>query len=399
MTKHPSAITRLLLPNLLSEEGVYRAALGSIGIVVDDGRVYWGDLLVGRDDTDSSPTILRLVDLCEQTLRGQGLSNFRELWAQVETVFPLSGKVPVADAVRGAVQQGVLAAVAHDQRLTIPELLQREYLPAGPDLLPTAIPIILEVSDFAATAELIDHVLNLRPAGIGYRLTGDLVAESIGAYGEFLERFVNELGQRADRLESGYRPIIYLGMNGAFGRLVAEPIQHIGQILAHCIRLQEATGDTQVIIEDPLFLDDPATQSANLLRLKNLLDRAPSSLDRRTKTLLVERGRQIPAVDIFDAINTRAVHGMTLEPVIERDISKVMEYCAGLMANDMPRLVTLAPIQDSPNSTRWARAAVDVAVASRALAIVVNIDNGNESLYAFVNKHLAELRAWYSRNV
>jgi methylaspartate ammonia-lyase len=124
-------------------------------------------------------------------------------------------------------QQAALAAAAQIQGRGVVELLADEYGLASPGHSTTNVRLFLEISDFAATAERVERMLALRPGGVGYRLTGGRVAESIGEGGQHLQRFVRDLGRRMDSVygEGDSRPAIYLGLNGALGQLAGDPVR------------------------------------------------------------------------------------------------------------------------------------------------------------------------------
>lgn len=370
----------------------------SIGILLDSDELFWGDCPSQNVTTDQLATAERLVDLSISKLQGQPLSGFRELWERVRPIFPDHGLVSIADGVAAAVQQALLAAVAAARRCAVAELLSAEYDLPRPDPDQLTGGVFLEISDFAATAERIDRMLALRPVGIGYRLTGGRVAEALGPNAEYLQRFVRELGQRADQLGggSGYRPSIYLGLNGALGQLAVDPIQHIGKVLGNSTGLQMAAGSRRLILEDPFLLqdpDDPTLQPSNLLRLKGFMRRTPSSLERAEPTQLVASGSGLDDETLTVYSDTLAVHAITFDLMPMSDVGGLMARVAKLRGAGVGVFVRLGPQASSPTSPRWINTAVDVAAAAGAAGLVVSYDEGSDFAYRLAIRHLSETAA------
>ncbi len=252
MTQSSLTISRIIVSPVTQVSTGSRGPV-SIGIVLNNGHVYWGDYIQVDDGFDHTvgieqlATIERLIDLSTSKLHDQQLSEVRTLWECIRPVFPPSGRVPVADGVSAAIQQALLAAVADIQDRSAIEVLADEFgLPPleWGELETPLCPLFLEISDFAATAFTIERMLAMRPAGVGYRITSGRVEEALGENAEFLQRFVRELGQRAAQNAGNnvYQPSIYLGLNGALGRLTDDPVRHIGKVLGNCVGLQVAAG-------------------------------------------------------------------------------------------------------------------------------------------------------------
>lgn len=293
-------------------------------------------------------------------------------------------------------QQALLDAVAWVRRRTPADVLADEYNFPPPNQLLNEVPLFLEISDFAATAARIERILDLRPTGVGYRLTGGRVAEAIGENGEYLQRFVRELGQRVDFIEGDreYRPVIYLGLNGALGHLAHDPVRHVGKILGNCVGLQDAAGSHRLIIEEPFILDDPIGQSANLLRLKDFLRLTPSSQKRPEPTHLVARVLSLTDEEVRIYTDTQAVHGLNFDLLAIGDIDNMMTRLAALRDTSLVSYLSFSSSNDSLLSPRWAATSVDLALASHSAGLILSFDNGNESLYQTIIRHLSETMAW-----
>lgn len=369
----------------------------SIGVVLSNGRIYWGDYVQIVDSLEHTvgieqlATIERLIDLSTSKLQDQHLSEVRTLWEYIRPVFPPPGRVPVADGVIAAIQQALLAAIADIQDQSAVGVLADEFgLPPfeWDESEESLCPLFLEISDFAATANNIDRMLAMRPAGVGYRITSGRVDEALGENAEFLQRFVRELGQRAAQNagNSVYQPSIYLGLNGALGRLADDPVRHIGKILGNCVGLQVAAGPRRLILEDPILLDDSTAQPANLHRLKDFLRRTPTSHDRVEPTILTVRDSRLDAEDITLYSQIQAVHAMTHNFIGEGGIDNLMARMTSLHHAQLDSYLIIR----GRLTPRWIETSIDLALTVRAKGIVFSFDDRDASIYWHASRYLTE---------
>ncbi len=392
MTQPVPTIARILLAVAPSGAGESVGPL-SIGILTDADGLFWGDC---PDATaDQFPTVERLIDLSISRLRGQRLTGFRDLWQLTRPVFPERGLVPIADGVGAAVQQALLAALSAAHRRPPAEILAADYglsqlqspnlpIPQSP------LPLYLEIPDHAATAARIDAMLGLRPAGLAYRLTGGRVVEALGENAEHLQRFVRELGQRAELLsgDDPYHPAVYLALNGALGVLAGDPVRHIGKILGNAIGLQEAAGARRLVLESPFMLDDPTALSSNLLRLKDFIRRTPSSHDRVEPVLLAAEGGAMGDEELTVYADIGAANALTFDLPAMSDIDQLMSRLAKLNAAGVDSFVRVA----MPATPRWLATAVDVALAARSLGLLLPYGD-DAAAYRSAARHINETAA------
>lgn len=343
--------------------------------------VFWGDLVA---DVLDAPEAARLVDLIKPVLAQQPATSFRALAERVRWAITTPDAAPSTHLVLiAALEEALLAAVAYAQGLTPAALLAVEYGFIPGDRSPS-LPLLLEISDYDATAERIDRMLALRPAGIGYRLTaGERVAEAIGENGEHLQRFVRELRQRADASGSPFS--IYLGLNGALGRLAGDPLRHIGKVLAHCVGLQNAAGTHQLILEEPFLLDDPLAQLANLHRLNDFLRLTPDSLKRSRPTLLVARAQPLPA-ELQMYADIAAAHALTFDPYTS-SMESVLVGIKRCRAANIGSFLTLRATE----LPRRPMTIIDMAWAAGAAGLIATYDGHNDGLLSLAARRLAEL--------
>jgi len=282
----------------------------SLGLRLDTGAVCWSDVILpaGPERAAAVLAIYALRERIAAALSGQSPDGLGDVAQRVRAALgDERDEGSAAETLAIAAQQAYLAALQTQPDAV--ERLRREYaLPDGD----TILACYAEISDHAATAEGIDRLLALRPSAVGYRLTaeGELVAEAIGEQAEHLQRFVRELGRRAEMLApgEGYAPAVYLGCHGALGQLAGDPERHIGKVLGYVVGLQGAAGQRQLFLEEPFRLDETLAQAANLHRLKDFIRRTPSSLQRAKPTQVVAPWP--PAADEAQVyIDIGAVHG------------------------------------------------------------------------------------------
>ncbi len=354
----------------------------SLGLLAGDGAVYWGDVTLpaGVDRSTALASALRLRERITPALSGQRPESLHDLSGQAQSALDTEGEVGEALLVAAQAAWLEAARAAGDAV----GRLRREYAFPDEDALPAApLTCFLEISDHAATAERVDQMLALRPPGIGYRLTGGRVAEAIGENAEHLQRFVRELGRRAETLAPGerYRPSVYLGLNGALGQLAGDPVRHIGKVLGNVVGLQTAAGDRQLILEEPFLLDDILGQAANLHRLRDFIRRTPDSLKRAAPTLLAARAPASPD-DTQVYRDTDAAH--ILVAPLPGDLDAAL--------TGLSRAVGLASYWRLPAGAtpRQAALAVFLARVARSAAVLVSCDTDSTTLPSFVLRLLAE---------
>jgi len=387
-------ITRLLI----SDPGsmlAFPSAVMTVGLVIGDGRVFWGECLINPTRGDQKPTIQRLVDLCEQRLRGEHAADFRELCQLILPIFPPPGKLVLADRVKGAIQQAMLGAVSAFQARSAVEILATAYnLPEWKGIRDTPL-IFLEADDHSATAEIYDRFLAGNPAGVGYRINGERASDSIGEKAEYLQEFVRDLSKRSDQLavSAERKPAIYLALNGAFGRLARDPIIHLGKILEFCHVMHEAAGVHRVLLEEPFLIEDSLAQPANMRRLKDHLYRTVNSGLVENAVILVQRAGSIPAEELPIYVDTEAVHGIIFEPLLTTDIDSEMTRMVTFIAGNIDVYVSLRTFEGVLPTPRWIETAVELAFAQRAKGMILNIHPDHKYVAGHAAKHVAELSA------
>jgi hypothetical protein len=231
-------------------------------------------------------------------------------------------------------------------------------------------------------------MIALRPAGLGYRLTGERVLEAIGEQGEFLQRFVRELGQRVTRQAPGerYRPAVYLALNGALGVVAGDPVRHLGNVFGNIIGLENAAGDRRLIVEAPFLLPEPVDQAANLLKLRGYVFRSNVNTKRTTSTVLVADATALDEPSRRMLIDTEAVHALRFDPLAAGDLDLGATVMAETRAAGLDVLLSVP----SGITPRWAMTLTALAEATRPLALIVSADDDGDTIAQLIARQLTE---------
>ena len=241
----------------------------SLGLVLDDGRVAWGDCVAvefsgkaGRHPIlDVTLGLAEIEQHVTPLLRGRVLTSFRPLAAEVDGL--ADGRLHTA--ICYGVSQALLAAHASARGMTMAEVVAEEYGLPVPD---RAVPIHAQCGgDRYAGA---DKMIARRVAALPHSLV-DNIPEQLGQDGEILIGYAGWLARRIQQLAGAeYRPTIHLDVHGALGVIYANDLERIADYLG---RLETAVGDYPVRLESPLILDSRPAQIEAMARLCELVQR------------------------------------------------------------------------------------------------------------------------------
>jgi len=287
------------------------AEVVSVGLVLDDGRVVWGDCVgvaysgkAGRDPVfrarEGLATIERVV---APALQGRRIEDFRSLAAEIDrllepveverpkeslsrrefltaparlwetaedretaSIMPterVTVERPLHTAVRYGVSQAILAAVAVMRGRTMAEVVAEEWglpLPAEP------VPIHAQSgSERYRNAE---KMIVRRLLSLPHALVDDIPTQ-VGRDGAKLVQYVRWLKDRIEELgEADYRPTIHLDVHGALGRICGNDL---GRLLGHLYALETAARPFPLRVESPLILGSREAQIAAMKRLRGYI--------------------------------------------------------------------------------------------------------------------------------
>jgi methylaspartate ammonia-lyase len=292
----------------------------SVGLVLDDDRVAWGDCVAvaysgkaGRDPVfraaEGLATIRRVV---APVLQGREVSTFRELAAEVdglleavEVIRPLpqpdaaSGDggvsrreflatparlwraaqgegqeetpapVPTERAsverrlhtgVRYGVSQALLGAVALARNATMAEVIAEEWDLPRPDA-----PVPIHAQSGGERYHNADKMIARRVASLPHGLVDD-IPEQLGEDGVELTRYVRWLKGRIERLGGDdYRPTIHLDVHGALGQIYQN---QLGRVLGKLYGLELVAQPYPLRVESPVVMESREAQIEALAKLR-----------------------------------------------------------------------------------------------------------------------------------
>ncbi|MGD2145563.1 MAG: methylaspartate ammonia-lyase [Anaerolineae bacterium] len=282
----------------------------SVGLVLDDGQVAWGDCTAvefsgkaGRHPVFRAASGLATIrQTVAPLLEGRGLASFRqlaedvdELIESVEVTRPapersgmtrrdllaaparaLRGgkeagqatadveRVTVEEqlhtAVRYGVTQAILRAVAMSRGQTPAEVIAYEWDLPLPD---AAVPIHAQCgADRYAGA---DKMIARRVASLPHTLV-DNIPEHLGADGVVLTRYARWLKARVEELGGpDYHPTIHLDVHGALGQIYDN---QLGRVLGQLYALEQAVQPLPLRVECPVLMESREEQIQALKTLR-----------------------------------------------------------------------------------------------------------------------------------
>jgi len=285
----------------------------SVGLVLDDGQVAWGDCVAvaysgksGRDPVfrtqEGLSTIRRAV---APLLQGREVTSFRELAEEVdslvesaEVVKPLPQSTGMTrrdllttparlwrdaqeekektilteritverrlhTAVRYGVSQALLKAVALARGVTMAEVIAEEWALPLPD---SPVPIHAQCgADRYAGA---DKMIARRVASLPHTLV-DNIPEQLGEDGVVLTRYARWLKARVQELGGqDYCPTIHLDVHGTLGQIFDNELGHVlGQLYA----LELAVQPYPLRVECPVLMESREAQIETMKTLREYI--------------------------------------------------------------------------------------------------------------------------------
>ena len=274
----------------------------SVGLVLDDGQVAWGDCVAvaysgksGRDPVfrtnEGLSTIRRVV---APLLQGREVASFRQLAEEVdglvesvEVVRPLPQSTGMTrrdlltaparlwrdaqgeekktipteritverrlhTAVRYGVSQALLKAVALVRGVTMAEVIAQEWDLPLPD---SPVPIHAQCgADRYAGA---DKMIARRVASLPHTLV-DNIPEQLGEDAVVLTRYARWLKARVQELGGqDYRPTIHLDVHGTLGQIYEN---NLGRVLGQLYALEQAVQPYPLRVESPVIMENREAQ-------------------------------------------------------------------------------------------------------------------------------------------
>jgi methylaspartate ammonia-lyase len=241
----------------------------SVMLVLDDGQVAFGDCvdviltgMAGRDPLFQAREHLPIIEGgIRDLLRNRALAGFVPLAAEIER-YEHAGK-RLHTAVRYGITQALLHAVALADRVTMAEIVTKEYHCSLPER-----PVPILASCLTHDYDQIDRMIMKRVELLPHS-SFHIAERDLGRDGEKLLAYGARLAQRVDTLgEPGYRPRIHLDVYGTIGELLDMDIAAIASYLG---RLAAAVAPLELLIETPVIAPTKAAQIEIFRRLRETL--------------------------------------------------------------------------------------------------------------------------------
>ncbi|PSH60948.1 methylaspartate ammonia-lyase [Phyllobacterium sophorae] len=245
----------------------------SIGLVLSDGAIVWGDMMSvqysgasGRDplfQTESIGSLARSVIV--PRLLSVDVSNFLEACDRA-LAYHEGKRLPLA--VEYGVSQALLAASAHVTRTTLAEVICSEYFLPLPD---KRIPIYAQSGDAREinVDKMILKSVDVLPHGlINSR-------EKFGPSGETFREFVKWVAKRTREIgEPGYHPTLHFDVYGWIGLEIGMDAGKIADFI--CTVADDVPGH-RLHIESPADFGSTDAQLDEYVKIVNLLDARSSN--------------------------------------------------------------------------------------------------------------------------
>jgi methylaspartate ammonia-lyase len=248
---------------------VQPGAILSVMLVLEDGSVAIGECadvifsgVAGRDPLFVPEQHLPALRAgVKNWLTGLDVSSFRANADKADQML-IDGK-RMHTALRYGITQALLAATALAGRITMAEVITREY---GSKL--RAKPIGILASCHRGDSLQLDRVIMKRAAVLPH--ASFTVASDLGPQGEVLMNYAASIAKRI--LEVGapdYKPQIHLDVYGTLGDLFGDDMEALADYLD---RLSKAVAPFELLIETPAIADSREAQIGIFTRLRAALN-------------------------------------------------------------------------------------------------------------------------------
>jgi methylaspartate ammonia-lyase len=218
----------------------------SVMLVLDDGFIAHGDCAAvqysgvgGRDALFRAELGQRMVaETVAPALTGRELTTFREM-------APALDALPVHTAVRYGITQALLAAVAHQRRVTMAELVRDEY-ETGVTLAP--VPVFTQCGD--ERYHNVDKMILKEAGALPHGLINNM-ADRLGSSGELFEEYLRWVRARvlALRTREDYAPVLHFDTYGTIGLAFGMDTTRMADYLS---RLGDLAAPFRLRVEQPL---------------------------------------------------------------------------------------------------------------------------------------------------
>ncbi|HEX2828570.1 MAG TPA: methylaspartate ammonia-lyase [Burkholderiales bacterium] len=245
------------------------ATIISIMLVLEDGQIAFGDCadvilagVAGRDPAFNAKGHIDYVKTgVAAALRGRDISSFRRNAEEMDK-FEHAGK-RLHTAIRYGVSQALLHAAALSNKVTMAEVIAREY---GSTISKERIPIL--ASCHKDDPGQLDRVI-LKRVELLPHASFQIVSEHVGLQGEKLAAFVKRVASRCKEIgDPDYNPRIHVDLYGTLGELFEMNVERIAEYIG---RLRKESGSYKLLVESPMIASTQDEQIEKFAALRKLL--------------------------------------------------------------------------------------------------------------------------------
>ncbi|WP_161138673.1 methylaspartate ammonia-lyase [Propylenella binzhouense] len=243
----------------------------SVMLILEDGSVGFGDCaevilvgLAGRDPMFDPDVMVPLIEgPISEALIGRDVSRFRALAVEIDRM-EVNGR-RLHSAVRYGVTQALLDACGQANRLTIAEVVAREYAT-------TPVKKRLPVLAGALRLDWAQHDrMILKRADVLPHTPFLSVRDHVGYQGEKLVEYMQRLASRiAEIKDQDYFPRIHIDLYGTLGELFENDPAKIG---AYIGKLEEIIAPYDLLVESPVIAPTRAEQIAIYKAIRGEMDK------------------------------------------------------------------------------------------------------------------------------
>ena len=245
------------------------ATIISVMLVLEHGQVAFGDcadvILAGVAGRDPAFNAKGHIDYVRTdvagALRGRDISGFKKNAEEMDA-FTHGGK-RLHTAIRYGVSQALLHATALSQKVTMAEIIAREY---GSTISTAPIPILASChkDDLGQLDRVILKRVELLP-----HASFQIVSEHVGLQGEKLAAFVRRVATRCKEIgDPDYNPRIHVDLYGTLGELFEMKIEPLADYLG---KLRQESGSYKLLVESPMIATTQQEQIDKFAGLRTLL--------------------------------------------------------------------------------------------------------------------------------
>lgn len=296
------------------------AASVSIGLILEDDMVVWGDMMGvqysgagGRDPLFETRSIIEIASkVVVPRLRDVDCSRFLDACSEV-FVFAKGERLPLS--IEYGVSQALLRAAAHAARRTMAEVLCAELTLPLPN---RRVPIYAQSGDAREinVDKMILKAVDVLPHGLINSRS------KFGAGGGTFLDFVKWVAQRVNQIgQPGYHPVLHFDVYGWIGMEIGLDVQRIADFIS---KVADAVPEFTVNIESPADFGSTPAQVDNYAQIVSILDARGS----RARIVVDERCNTLEDVRLFaEAKATHFVQIKTPDVGLIADSARAVLLC------------------------------------------------------------------------